>query len=263
MFKREFKINLKSLILWTVILLAIYLLIFSIYPSLINEDTKGMLDQMMQMMPQEMLATFNMDIIGIESAFGWFQTEGLVFLVLLGGMYSAILGSTILTKEENDRTIEFLYSKPVSRGQIVSSKILCGMVNIFIFTVVITIGNWIALAGAEDFNTKQFLMVSLIPMLLYYMLFSITMFISTFFKKTKKTMSIGIGVLFLSYFMQIIGGMGEKLEFLKNISVFEFVSSRYIILNNQINTGYLIAGIAVILLCIFGIYYRYERKEFL
>ena len=40
MFKREFKINFKSLMMWSIPLLAIYFLIFSIYPSLINEETK-------------------------------------------------------------------------------------------------------------------------------------------------------------------------------------------------------------------------------
>ena len=98
MFKREFKINFKSLLLWTVILLAMYILIFAIYPSLINEETKESLNLMMESMPQEMLSAFNMDIVGIESAFGWFKTEGYVFLTLIGGLYAAILGSTILLK---------------------------------------------------------------------------------------------------------------------------------------------------------------------
>ena len=173
MFKREFKINFKSLLLWTVILLAIYILIFAIYPSLINEETKESLNLMMESMPQEMLSAFNMDIVGIESAFGWFKTEGYVFLTLIGGLYAAILGSTILLKEESDKTIEFLYAKPVSRVQIVTSKILCGIINIFIFTLIITIGNLIGLSQSEDFELKQYLMISIIPILLYYMLFFI------------------------------------------------------------------------------------------
>lgn len=262
MFKREFKINFKSLILWSVILLSIYVLIFAIYPSLINEKTKESLSMMMETMPQEMLAAFNMDIVGIESAFGWFRTEGYVFLTLLGGIYAAILGSTILLKEESDKTIEFLYAKPVSRKQIVTSKILCGIINIFIFTTIITIGNYIGLFKTEGFEIKQFLMISIIPILLYYMLFFICLFISTFMKKTKKAMTLSIGIVFISYFMQIIGSMGENIEWIKNISLFEFTSSRYIVLNNHINMTYLGVGIGIIILCLLGTYYRYEHKEF-
>ena len=75
-------------------------------------------------------------------------------------------------------------------------------------------------------------------------------------------MTLGIGIVFLSYFMQIIGSMGESIEWLKNISLFEFASSRYIVLNNHINMTYVWIGIEIIFLCIFGTYYRYEHKEF-
>ena len=165
-------------------------------------------------------------------------------------------------KEESEKTIEFLYAKPVSRKQIVSAKILCGIINIFIFTAIITVGNYIGLFQVEDFDTNQFFMISIIPILLYYMLFFICLFISTFLKKSKKAMTLGIGIVFLSYFMQIIGSMGENIEWLKNISLFEFASSRYIVLNNHINMTYLWIGIGIIFLTIIGTYYRYENKEF-
>lgn len=262
MLKRELKINLKSLIIWTVILLAMYILIFSIYPSLINEETKESLTQMMNSMPKEILSNFNMDIVGIESAYGWFKTEGYTFLTLLGGVYAAILGSTILAKEENDKTIEFLISKPISRSSVVTSKILCGIINIVIFTGVITLGNFIALKISGELDVKQYLMISILPILLYFMLFFITLFLSTFFKKAKKSMSLGIAIVFISYFMQIIGGMGENVEIIKNISLFEFVSSRYIILNNSIDWKYVVIGAVIIFISVLATYKRYHDKEF-
>ena len=136
MLKRELKINLKSLIIWTGILVLMFALIFAIYPSLINEETKYMITKMMDTMPDDILATFNMDIVGIETAYGWFKTEGYTFLTLIGGLYAAIIGATILVKEENDKTIEFLVSKPISRESIVTSKILCGVINILILIVI-------------------------------------------------------------------------------------------------------------------------------
>ena len=249
MLKRELKINLKSLIIWTGILVLMFALIFAIYPSLINEETKYMITKMMDTMPDDILATFNMDIVGIETAYGWFKTEGYTFLTLIGGLYAAIVGATILVKEENDKTIEFLISKPISRESIVTSKILCGMINILILSGLVTIVNFICLRNIEDFELKEFLIISLLPMLLYFMLFFITL--------------LGIAIVFISYLMQIIGGMGEKVEFIKNISLFEFVSSRYVILNNTVDTKYLIAGAIIILLTILGTYKRYHDKEFL
>lgn len=263
MFKREFRINLKSLIIWISVLLFTYILIFAVYPYLINEDTKNMLTQMMETMPKEILASFNMDIVGIESAYGWFKTEGYTFLTLIGGLYAAILGSTILVKEENDKTIEFLLSKPVSRNKVVSAKILCGVLNIIIFISVIGLGNFAALKLSGELDIKEFFMISIIPLLLYLMLFFITIFMSSFFKKTKKSMSAGMAIVFISYFMQIIGTMGENIKFIKDISLFEFVSSRYIILNGEFNLKYILIGFAIIFICIIGLYKRYNTKEFI
>lgn len=262
MLLRELKINIKTLFLYTVILSVMFLLIFSIYPSLISDEAKLMLDEMMSTMPEEMLGSFNMDIIGIENAYGWFKTEGYVFLILIGGTYASILGATILIKEENDKTIEFLYSKPINRNQIVTSKILCGIINILLFTGIVTLLNFIGLKNVETFELKEFLMISILPILTYYLLFFTSLFISTFIKKTRKSMGIGVAIVFISYAMQLVGGISEDLEILKKISYFEFSSARYIILNNAINMKYIVAGITIILICTLAIYYRYNKKEF-
>lgn len=262
MFKREFKINFKSLLMWTAILALIYILIFSIYPSLMNDQTKQTMKAALESMPKEMLATFNMDIVGIEDAYGWFKTEGFMFLVLAGGAYSAMLGSTILLKEENDSTIEFLYSKPITRNQIITSKIKCGLLNIAIFSCTIALINYISFKLINvTVDMKEFLMISLSPILLNYMLFSICLLISTFMKKTKKAMSIAISIVFIEYFMQIIGGMGESIKIIKDISLFEFISSRYIMLNNSLNIKYFAIGIAIILISLIVTYIKYNKKE--
>lgn len=261
MLKRELKINLKSIIIWLAILVFFFFIVFAIYPSIMSSENNKAISEMMKAFPEEVLKMFNMDIVGIESIFGWFQTEGYIFLTLLGGLFSAILGSTILIKEESDKTIEFLYSKPISRNNIVTAKILCGVIYILIFTIVITLFNLCGLLISNDLKLDTFLMLSLVPLLLYYMLFFITLFISTFLKKTKTAMSVGIGFTFISYFLQIVGSMSENVSFIKSMSVFEFVSARDIIQNNSVNLIYLVIGIALILFAIVGTYIRYNKKE--
>ena len=95
-----------------------------------------MIDEMMNMFPEEVLKAFNMDITSIDSAFGWLKTEGFVFVLLITGIYSGILGSNILLKEENDKTIEYLNSLPIKRTNIVISKVLCGIIYIFLMILV-------------------------------------------------------------------------------------------------------------------------------
>lgn len=262
MLLRELKINFKTLFLYTAILSIVFLLIFNVYPSLITKETKIMLDEMMSTMPEEMLEIFNMDIIGIENAYGWFKTEGYIFLVLIGGAYASILGATILIKEENDKTIEFLYSKPINRNQILTAKILCGIINIFIFTFIVTLFNFISLRSIEDFRIKEFFMLSISPILVYYLFFFTSLFLSIFMRKTKKSMGVGIAIVFVSYAMQFMGGISKDLEIFKKISYFEFVSSRYIVLNNSLDMNYIWIGAFIIFFLIIIMYYKYNQKEF-
>ena len=62
MFKREMKINLKGFIIWTLILIGLFLVVFLVYPSIINSDSIQMMDEMMKIFQEEMLKAFNMDI---------------------------------------------------------------------------------------------------------------------------------------------------------------------------------------------------------
>ena len=263
MFKREMKVNFKNFIIWLSILIGIFLIVFLIYPSIITDETKVILDEMMKTMPVEIMASFNMDIIGIDDAYGWFKTEGYAFLALVGAVYASILGATILVKEENDKTIEFLYSKPINRNKIVTAKIICGVINIFAFTVLITFFNYITLKSIESFKIHEFFMISLSVILVYYLFFFTMLFLSTFFRKTKKAMSLGIAFVFISYAMQIVGGISKDVELLKNISYFEFASARYIILNNALDMKFIIAGITGIIIFTMLTYYRYNKKEFI
>lgn len=52
MFKREMKINFKSFIIWTAILIGLFLVVFLVYPSIINNETMQMMDEMMKMFPE-------------------------------------------------------------------------------------------------------------------------------------------------------------------------------------------------------------------
>ena len=55
MFKREMKINLKSFIIWLLILIVMFLVVFLIYPTIINNENIEMMDEMIKMFPEEVL----------------------------------------------------------------------------------------------------------------------------------------------------------------------------------------------------------------
>ena len=261
MFKRELKINLKSFIIWTSILIGLFLVVFLVYPSIVNSENMEMMDEMMKMFPEEMLKAFNMDISTIDSAFGWLKTEGFVFVLLITGIYSGILGSNILLKEESDKTIEYLNSVPVTRKNIVINKILCGLLYIILMIAIIGIFNFIGLSLSGEFDRKSYILLSITPIFSSIVIFAVCLFLSTFTHKTKKTIGISLGIVFASYFLNIISEMGESTEFLKYISIFTLADIRNVIINEFINPLMIVLTIGITAIFMILTMIRYEKKE--
>lgn len=261
MFKRELKVNFKNFVIWTSLLLILFLIVFLIYPSIIENSDITNMNEMMSMFPDEVLKAFNMDISGIDTAFGWLKTEGFIFVLLITGIYSGILGSNILVKEESDKTIEYLNSLPIKRSNIVLSKVMCGIVYIILMVVILSVFNYIGLSMSGDFDKKTYLLLSITPIFSSLVIFSICLFISSFTHKTKKTLGISLGVVFLSYFLQILSELSSEVEFLKYMSIFTLADIRNVITDVRINpVMVLISFVLIVLFALFTII-KYNKKE--
>ena len=261
MLKRELKINLKSFIIWMSILILLFLVVFLVYPSIINSDNIKMMDEMMNLFPEEMLKAFNMDISSIDTAFGWLKTEGFIFVLLLMGVYSSILGSNILLKEESDKTIEYLNTLPIKRRSILIQKIICGFIYITSMILIIGIFNYICLQLSGDFDKKQYILLSITPLLSALPLFAINLCISTFNNKTKKTFGLSLGIVLASYFLQILSEMNEVTEIFKYFTVYTLADVRNVIVSISINPIMVIISLLITLLFIGISFIRYEKKE--
>jgi len=261
MLKRELKINLKSFLIWTILVVAIYLLVFAIYPSIASNENVKMIDQMVEIFPPEVIKAFNMDIASIETAFGWLKTEGFVFIMLIIGAYSAILGSSILLKEENDKTIEYLNSLPITRNKILTDKIKVSLIYILLMVIIIGIANFIGISYILNFNKKEFILLSITPLFPAVVIFALCLFISTFTNKTKKTLGVSLGIVFVSYMLLMISGISEELEFLKYISVFTLADTRNVIKEVAISPFFIALTFVITTVFISLSYYRYNKKE--
>jgi len=261
MLKRELKYNLKTFIIWNIILIGIYLLVFLIYPSIISSDSIQMMDEMMKIFPEEILKAFNMDIASMDSAFGWLKSEGFVFVLLIIGCYAGVLGSNILLKEEDDKTIENLISLRINRNAIIYNKILSGLIYIFLMVISLGIFNYICLSLSGDFDVKQYFLLSITPLFSSIVIYFICMYLSTFTHKTKKMLGISLGIVFVSYVLQIFSTMATEVEFLKYFSVFTLADIRNVIIDISINPMMILISFGISIL-FFGLtIFQYNKKE--
>lgn len=261
MLKREWKVNFRGFVIWTSILVILFGAVFLIYPSIITSDNMESLNEMLKVFPEDLLRAFNMDISSIDSAFGWIKTEGFVFVLLITGIYSGILGSGILLKEENDKTIEYLNSLPVKRTQIVMNKVAVGLVYIFLMIIVLGVFNYVGLTWSGDFDKKSYLLLSVTPIFSSIVIFSLCLFLSTFTHKTKNTIGFSLGIVFVSYFLNVISELSKETEVLKYVSVFTLADIRNVIIDVKINPYLVIVAFGLAILFIGLTVVRYNKKE--
>lgn len=261
MLKRELKVNFRGFVIWTSILVILFGAVFLIYPSIITSDNMESLNEMLKVFPEDLLRAFNMDISSIDSAFGWIKTEGFVFVLLITGIYSGILGSGILLKEENDKTIEYLNSLPVRRTYIVMNKVAVGLVYIFLMIIVLGVFNYVGLTWSGDFDKKSYLLLSVTPIFSSIVIFSFCLFLSTFTHKTKNTIGISLGIVFVSYFLNVISELSKETEVLKYISVFTLADIRNVIVDVKINPYLVSVAVGLTILFVGLTIVRYKKKE--
>ncbi len=261
MFKREIKINLKSFVIWLLSLTILFLIVYLVYPSIANNEEINMLNEMIKIFPDELLQAFNMDISSIDSAYGWLKTEGFLFILLITGCYSGIIGSNIILKEESDKTIEYLHSLPITRNKIIFNKVLVGLIYIISLVVGIGLFNYFGLVISGEFNTKQYILLSITPLFSSLPIYFICLFLATFTNKTKKMLSLSLGIVIMSYILNTISSISEKTEFLKYFSVFTLVDLRNVILNVSIKPIMIFISLAISIFFFILTITKYNKKE--
>lgn len=145
-FVREMKANRKSLIIWCIGVILMVAAGMTKY-EVVSSSGQYMND-IISSMPKSLQVMFGIASFDLSKASGFY---GVIFsyLVLMAAIHASMLGSNIISKEERDKTAEFLMVKPVSRNKVVTSKLLAAFLNIVIFNAItlissITIVNYYA-----------------------------------------------------------------------------------------------------------------------
>ncbi|MDV3426281.1 MAG: ABC transporter permease [Bacillota bacterium] len=260
-FKREFKRNIKSLLIWSIVLGGLVLMMLSVYPQFAKD--KAALNELLKAYPESMKNAFGMDKLNFGTVMGFYGVEIYVMTTLIGSIYAAIMASNIIAKESNDKTIEFLLSKPVSRSEIIFQKLLAVTVNIILLNAVIVLVSVIGFQFAENEQVpvKAFVLISTATFLLHMTFAAISFLLSAIMRKTRNILSISMGIVFVEYFFHIMSGVTDKLKNLQYVSVFSYVDASEIISNNAMETLYVIIMTAIIIICFGSAFIVYKKKD--
>lgn len=203
---------------------------------------------------------FGMDRLNFGTLVGFYAVECGNILGLGGAFYAALCAVGMLSKEEKDKTAEFLLTHPVSRKRIITEKliavfILITAMNIMIYAL--AVGS-IAAVG-EAIPWKEMSLLHLAYYLLQIELAGICFGISAFLRKGSA--GVGLGIAAMMYFLNLIANIADAAEFLKYITPFGYCEGADIVTNGRLNGEMVVVGIVLGIGGIIIAYLKYTKKD--
>ncbi|MBQ4561934.1 MAG: ABC transporter permease subunit [Clostridia bacterium] len=257
LFFHELRRNRTSLIIWTSVIAFMLAVCVFIYPEM-----KGQMSEMTDMFSDmgNFTAAFGMDELNFGEFMGYFGVECGNVLGLGGVLFASILGISALSKEEKDKTAEFLLTHPVSRVKVTVSKLISVIVQIFILNFCVMAVTFLSVAViGEEADIKTMLLLFFAYFLLQIEIGGITFGISAFLNSG--SLAVGFGVGIMAYFINIISNLTEELEFIKYITPFSFTEGGYIVNNRALEWKYILVGAAMLTASLVTGFIKYNRKD--
>jgi len=258
LFKNEFKMSLKTLLLWSFSVAALSFLCIIMYADM-KDDIAGMAEQFSSM--GAFSDAFGMNKLSIATLVGFYATEVGTIHALGGAMFAAIISCTILSKEEDGHTGEFLFSLPVSKSKIVLSKLFLVISQIVLFHAICVA---VYLAGfliQKESVPQEFYVYHIMQLVMTLQFATMGFAFSSITPKNK--LGPGLGIVLLLYAFDMMARIIPSLKDFIWLSPFSYANAADLLSGECVPTGALCFGIVISAGCIFFAFHHYTHKDLL
>ena len=223
---------------------------------------KGQMDSVSDMFASmgSFTEAFGMDRLNFGTLIGFYAVECGNVLGLGGAFYASLCAVGILSKEEKDKTAEFLLTHPVRRKRIVTEKLIAVLIQLTAMNIIIyalALGSMAAIG--ESIPLKEISLLHLAYYLLQLELAGICFGVSAFLRKGSA--GAGLGIAAMMYFLNLIANIADSAEFLKYITPFGYCEGADIVSNGSLDSALVAVGIVLGIGGIIIAYLKYTKKD--
>ena len=255
--KHELRQGKTSFLIWTASIGFLLATCIFLFPEM-----KGQMDSVSDVFASmgSFTEAFGMDRLNFGTLVGFYAVECGNVLGLGGAFYAALCAVGMLSKEEKDKTAEFLLTHPVSRRRIITEKLIAVLIQITAMNLIIyalSVGS-IAAVG-EEIPWKEISRMHLAYYLLQLELVGICFGISAFLRKGSA--GVGLGIATMMYFLNLVANIADVAEFLKYITPFAYCEGADIVTNGGLDTTFVSIGAVIGIVGIVIAYLNYTKKD--
>ena len=240
LYRTELKRYRNSFIGWSISIIVFILLGMAFYPLLMQED---MLKQITAFLEnpfmKNMMTAFGASIDIWTNVLGFYSTRNAMFIMLIGSFYSILLAGKILAREEQEKTAEFLLAKPVTRLEVVRSKLAVFLTYLILLNFVVLIIGFLSLEifkGDSRYSLKAYFIHWFYALLLMLAFGAIGLFLSLLIKRGRPITNLSIGIIVGAYFIDILSRVTPSADKFGYLSPFKFVDQ------GVLQPGYALVG---------------------
>ena len=256
-FRHELRQGKTAFAIWTVSIAFLLVICIFMFPEM-----KGEMDAVGEMFASmgSFTAAFGMDRLNFGTLIGFYSVECGNILGLGGAFFASLISVSVLSKEEKDKTAEFLLTHPISRARVVTEKLAAVLTQITFMNLILLGLSLLSMELiGEDIPWKEVLLMHGAYYLLELELAGICFGISAFLRVG--SIGIGMGLAAMMYFLNLIANMTERAKFLKCITPFGYCEGADIIADGKLDARLITAGMLFACIGVIIAYWQYGRKD--
>ena len=259
-YRHEFRTRLKSVIIWSLAVAVMVLFFFSLFP--VFADQAALMNEFLARYPQELRVAFGMDRMNLASVLGFYSFV-FIFVQLCLAIQASNYGFGLVSIEESELTADFLLSKPVSRVQVMNSKLLAALTSLTITNLIVWASSFAAILlfreeREYDMPTLLLLLLSIVIFQLFFL--SVGLVISLLVKRVRSVTPYALGLGFGMYVLSAFSGVFKDVK-LELITSFKHIDPAYIVQHGAYDTPLLLLNIGVTLVSLAVSYWLYSRRD--
>jgi len=259
-YRHEFRIRLKSVITWSLALMFLVVFFFSMFP--VFADQAALMNQFMAKYPPALRTAFGMDNMDLASVLGFYSFI-FMFVQLCLAIQASNYGVGLISIEENELTADFLLSKPVSRTQVLTSKLLAALTSLTITNLVVWLSSFVAITlfsenRAYESSTLILLLLSIVIFQLFFL--SVGLVISLLVKRVRSVTPYALGLGFGTYVLSAFSGVFGTVA-LELLTPFKHLDAAAIVKNSAYDTPLVVLNVTVTLVSLAVSYWLYVRRD--
>lgn len=231
---KTFKQTWKSLLVYALVFLAYGWMIVAIFPSM--QKALADMGDFYSQMPEGFFEAFGANSMDLSN-FNTFISLEYLGIILPFVMIAFVVGfiTRHITKEIETGTMELLLSKPITRSQVILSKLVVVLIESAIL-IAITVGSIILFTQVYNIEITNlgFVYFGLSAFAYFVAIIGVTFFFSVMFRDRGKAIAASVGVLVGMYAINIVTNLKESLEKIDYISFWHYYQPQEIIENVKI-----------------------------